>query len=114
MIEQCAAVVQRERLPHQKWIVVSGPPCQGFSAAGSRDPNDPRNRVLLAVARSIVALNPYCALIENVSRILAKDYLTRVNMLSKILNDAGYHVTYAVLNAVDFGVPQRREERSFS
>src|SRR5262245_29927941 len=39
-------------------IVISGPPCQGFSVAGSRDPADPRNQILLAVARAIVELRP--------------------------------------------------------
>ena len=47
-------------------VVISGPPCQGFSVAGSRDPADPRNQVLVAVARAIVNLTPNCALIENV------------------------------------------------
>ena len=53
-------------------IVLSGPPCQGFSAAGSRDPKDRRNRVLVAVARAIAKIQPDCALIENVSTVLAE------------------------------------------
>ena len=113
VIEECDMLIEQQRLPRQKTIVVSGPPCQGFSAAGSRDPNDPRNRVLLAVARSVVSLNPHCALIENVSRVLANDHSPRVNKLTRVFSDAGYHVTSAVLNAADYGVPQRRERAFF-
>ena len=41
-------------------VVISGPPCQGFSAAGSRNPADPRNQIFLAVAHAVVVLQPHC------------------------------------------------------
>lgn len=59
-------------------IVLSGPPCQGFSAAGSRDPKDRRNGVLVAVARAIAKIQPDCALIENVSTVLAEKHGDRL------------------------------------
>lgn len=59
-------------------LVLSGPPCQGFSAAGSRDPKDRRNGVLVAVARAIATIQPECAVIENVSTVLAEKHGERV------------------------------------
>jgi DNA (cytosine-5)-methyltransferase 1 len=94
-------------------IVVSGPPCQGFSAAGPRDPGDPRNQVLVAVARAIATLQPDCALVENVSMILSDDHLERLEKFESTLFDAGYAVFSVLLNAGDFGVPQRRERAFF-
>jgi DNA (cytosine-5)-methyltransferase 1 len=70
-------------------IVLSGPPCQGFSIAGSRDPADPRNQVLVAVARGISRLKPDCALIENVSMLLADMHGARVKKFQNTLKDGG-------------------------
>ena len=63
LIQECQGALKSLQNREQKTIVVSGPPCQGFSVAGPRDPNDPRNQILLAVTRFIVALQPQCALI---------------------------------------------------
>ncbi|MEM9944051.1 MAG: DNA cytosine methyltransferase, partial [Planctomycetota bacterium] len=85
----------------------------GFSIAGPRDPNDPRNQILLAVARSIVTINPKCALIENVARVLDGNHSDRVEKLSKTLRRGGFHVREVVLDAKDYGVPQRRKRAFF-
>ncbi len=97
----------------QPTVILSGPPCQGFSAAGSRNPSDPRNEVLVAVARAISRLQPDCALIENVSMVLANKHGERVEMLEQVLNGGGFHVTHVVLNASEFGVSQKRERAFF-
>ncbi len=113
LIRDCKELIVQERKSYQQTIVVSGPPCQGFSVAGPRDPNDPRNQILLAVARFIVAIQPRCALLENVARILDADHSTRLRQLTSILDNGGYHVTEAVLDAADYGVPQRRKRAFF-
>ncbi len=89
-------------------IVLSGPPCQGFSIAGSRDPKDSRNKILLSVARAIAYLQPTCALVENVVSVLNNSYRQRLDTFKEILKDSGFEVTQIVLNAVDFGVAQKR------
>lgn len=113
LINDCKELIDEKRESYQQTIVVSGPPCQGFSVAGPRDPNDPRNRVLLAVARFIVAIQPRCAIIENVARILDDNHSTRLRNLTRTLWDGQYHVNEVVLDAADYGVPQRRRRAFF-
>ena len=113
VVKECQVLIADIRQSYQPTIVVSGPPCQGFSVAGPRDPNDPRNQILLAVARSIVALKPRCAIIENVARILDDNHSDRLDKLSRILTDGGFHVNEVVLNAEDYSVPQRRKRAFF-
>ena len=94
-------------------VMVSGPPCQGFSVAGSRDPKDRRNKVLVAVARSVAELQPKCALIENVSMVLSDKHEKRLDCFKKTLEEGGYHVTRVLLDASEFGVAQRRKRAFF-
>jgi len=94
-------------------IVVSGPPCQGFSVAGSRDPSDPRNQILMAVARDIVTLAPDCALVENVSAVLSEEHAQRLKKFCNLLSDGEYFVTSLVLDASEFGVAQKRKRVFF-
>lgn len=113
VVAQCKTLIADTRQSYQPAIVVSGPPCQGFSVAGPRDPNDPRNQILMAVARSIVALRPRCALIENVARILDDNHSDRIRKLTRVLVEGGFHVNEVLLNAEEYGVPQRRKRAFF-
>ncbi len=112
-IQLCESSLVSHRSVEAPLVVLSGPPCQGFSAAGSRDPKDKRNKVLLGVARAIETLRPHCALVENVQMLLAPKYRARVRHFEKHLKSAGYHVLPVELNAKDYGVPQRRERAFF-
>ena len=47
-------------------VLVGGPPCQGFSLGGNRDPNDPRNRLFLEMIRVAEETSPRIVVIENV------------------------------------------------
>ena len=94
-------------------VVLSGPPCQGFSAAGSRDPTDRRNGVLVAVARAIAKIQPDCAVIENVTTVLAKKHGDRLESFRKALADGNYRVEKVVLDSSHFGVPQKRKRAFF-
>jgi DNA (cytosine-5)-methyltransferase 1 len=94
-------------------IVVSGPPCQGFSMAGSRNPVDPRNQILVSVAKAISVLKPHCALIENVSMVFADRHRKRLKHFEATLNKAGYHVHTLLLDAAEFGVAQKRKRAFF-
>ena len=94
-------------------IIISGPPCQGFSAAGPRKHNDPRNSILLAVAKVISHLRPEAAVVENVSSIKAPMYSDITKKFRDELEFAGYHIRTVEINALDFGVPQRRKRVFF-
>lgn len=94
--------------PSLRTLVVSGPPCQGFSAAGPRKKRDSRNRILAAVVRAIVNLQPDAAIIENVSALLSKKHRGHLGRFRSSLQRAGYSVAIFQLDAADFGVPQRR------
>lgn len=112
VIERCAAIFD-EAGAQSRRIVVSGPPCQGFSAAGSRDPLDSRNQIFVEVARAIARLQPDCALVENVSMVLAEKNAERVTAFQYALTEGGYYISHFVLDASDFGIPQRRKRTFF-
>ncbi|MEK7781725.1 MAG: DNA cytosine methyltransferase [Verrucomicrobiota bacterium] len=113
ILNQCVKLAEQFRAAQQPVVVLSGPPCQGFSAAGSRDPSDRRNKVLVAVAHAIALLRPDCALVENVSMLLNDKYEARVESFEHAIEQAGYHVTHIVLDASEFGVSQKRERAFF-
>jgi DNA (cytosine-5)-methyltransferase 1 len=112
VLEKCAQAVKEKTGADHPWVVVSGPPCQGFSAAGSRDPSDLRNKVLVGVAHAIVSLRPEFALIENVSMVLAEKYGERLARFREVL-ESDYHVESLLLNSSEFGVAQRRRRAFF-
>jgi DNA (cytosine-5)-methyltransferase 1 len=113
ILMRCEKLIEPFKTAEKPTVILSGPPCQGFSAAGPRNPADLRNRVLIAVARAISRLQPDCALIENVSMLLASKHDDRVEKFEQVLNNGGFHVTQIVLDASEFGVPQKRKRAFF-
>jgi DNA (cytosine-5)-methyltransferase 1 len=91
-------------------VLIAGPPCQGFSTLGKRRADDPRNRLSLHVARCARTLRPKIVVVENVAPFLESPAAAR---LQHELVTLDYEIQTFVLNAVDFGVPQRRL-RSFT
>ncbi len=91
-------------------VVIGGPPCQGFSNLGTKDPDDPRNKLWKEYLRVVLAANPKVFVIENVDRF-AKS--AEFALLMTELNGGSLkrwkHKEAAVLNAADYGVPQRRQ-----
>lgn len=87
-------------------LIVAGPPCQGFSTLGRRDPKDKRNKLSLLVYDWAIAADASIAVIENVPPYLESPQFKR---LRKKFEQAGYVVESSILNAVDFGVAQRRQ-----
>lgn len=113
VINQCLQALDELNQPSLPLILVSGPPCQGFSIAGPRNPTDPRNQVLMAVARAIGILKPRYALIENVARVLAQPHNKRLAQFKETISLSGYSVQSIVLDAADFGVAQKRRRAFF-
>jgi DNA (cytosine-5)-methyltransferase 1 len=93
--------------------VVGGPPCQGFSVStGKRRANwDPRNDETFRFLRAAVRLEPRLIVMENVSeltRFKMPDGSPLLAELMSILRAADYQTDVLVMNAADYGVPQRR------
>lgn len=92
--------------PFKPDMIIGGPPCQDFSSAGKRDENNGRGDLTVCYAKIIVEIKPKWFVMENVERILKTQKLQDA---LHIFQDAGYGVTYTVLNAALCGVPQKRK-----
>lgn len=92
-------------------IIIGGPPCQGFSGIGKRDPNDKRSALVFSYLEVVNKVQPKIFLFENVTGIKsskAPDGTKVIDNLKVAFEDIGYHINIYTLNAVDYGVPQRR------
>lgn len=91
-------------------LLTGCPPCQGFSTLRtkrrSHNINDPRNDLISEILRLVRSIRPRAVVVENVPG-LAND--ERFTSFLIGLKQSGYRSDYAVLNASDFGIPQRRK-----
>lgn len=84
--------------------LLGGPPCQGFSLAGKKNPNDARNLYVEDYLRFVHILNPDFILLENVPQMLFhKMFESMKSELSR-----NYRLEFAIINSASFGVPQTR------
>lgn len=91
--------------------------CQGFSHAGKKKSDDPRNELVHEFVRVTRIIKPKFIIGENVSGLLSrkgKDPKTQklrpvIDIICDLFLEIGYHVTYKVLKASDYGVPQERK-----
>ena len=95
--------------PGELNLLAACPPCQGFSTMrtknGTRRNRDRRNDLIFEVLRIVRSVRPISIMFENVPGV-ASD--SRFITFRKKLVSLGYHVKFAILNTVDFNVPQRR------
>jgi len=104
--------------PHSSWnqkidLVFGGPPCQGFSLMGKRLVNDERNSLILEFCRLVIELNPRFFVMENVPGMAAGKHITWLHKLKNKFKQHGYHGRAQILNAADFGIPQKRKRLFF-
>lgn len=102
--------------PGELDLLAGGPPCQGFSKnvpRRARCLDDPRNRLMKCFLDYCEALAPRLVLMENVAEMKNGFEQSYTEEVLGRLTDAGYRVTHGVLNAADFGVPQRRRRAFF-
>ena len=103
----------KEQFSHVKEVfgIIGGPPCQGFSLSGDRDPKDPRNSLFMDYMRFVEDFKPSFFVMENVPGILSA--VTKVgepvkDVILSVAKNLGYNVKVMQLNASDYGVPQAR------
>ncbi len=104
-------------------ILAGGPPCQGFSFAGRRVEDDPRNLLFKKYVEVVEAVRPSALILENVPGMQVAHRSNNVvdihsgpqprresfyEKLAASLEDAGYRVKAVLLDASRFGVPQKR------
>jgi DNA (cytosine-5)-methyltransferase 1 len=91
-------------------VVFGGPPCRGFSTSNQRTRNldNPSNWLFSAFLRQVTSLHPDWAIFENVRGILETEEGFFFDRVVSSLKKEGYAVTHWLLNAADFGVPQKR------
>lgn len=95
-------------------VIIGGPPCQGFSVAGKMNPEDDRSNHVWTFLDAVSRARPRAFVMENVKALakLSKWKEVREKLL-KGFQDLGYNTSYIVLNASEYGVPQKRERVFF-
>jgi DNA (cytosine-5)-methyltransferase 1 len=89
------------------------PPCQGFSTAGKRQLDDPRNQLFREYVRLLRGLRPKVFIMENVSGMVKGVMKLVFVEILKELKASGYKVSARLLNAMYFNVPQSRQRMIF-
>lgn len=90
-------------------LIAAGTPCQGFSMAGPRNPNDPRNKLFLQLLKFVDTFKPKIFVMENVPAILTMDNGKVIERIKHSFSKIGYNIQYKILHASEFGVPQDRK-----
>ncbi len=110
--EEIRTLIKKQKID----VVVGGPPCQGFSMAGSigrKFVDDPRNYLFKEFARVVDAVSPDFFIMENVARLYTHNQgKTRAEIL-ETFKKIGYNVKVKVINTADYGVPQQRRRTIF-
>lgn len=102
-------VLERARLaPGECSLIAGGPPCQGFSVQRRGTDVDDRNGMVLEFLRIVLGVRPVMFLMENVSAIAGKRGRHYLQEITRRAQDAGYRIHSRILDAAEFGVPQRR------
>lgn len=101
--------IKAEFIPHHD-ILLAGFPCQAFSIMGKmKGFDDTRGTMFFEVARILNYHHPKAILLENVKQLVSHDDGKTFQIILETLGKLGYHVKWKVLNALDFGLPQKRE-----
>jgi DNA (cytosine-5)-methyltransferase 1 len=90
-------------------FLIGGPPCQGFSTAGLRFWDDPRNALLKNYVNALDKLKPKWFLMENVEGLLTANEGLYLYEAAKALIDLGYKIRIEKVYAHEYGIPQRRK-----
>jgi DNA (cytosine-5)-methyltransferase 1 len=91
-------------------LLLAGFPCQPFSIIGHmRGFDDTRGTLFFDIARILKAQRPRAFVLENVKLLVGHNKGQTLKRILETIRDLGYDCDYRVLNALDFGLPQKRE-----
>ncbi len=91
-------------------ILLAGFPCQPFSIIGNMQGfSDTRGTLFFNIEEILREKKPYAFLLENVKQLRTHDKGRTFKVILEKLKDLGYYTHHTVLNALDFGLPQKRE-----
>jgi len=93
-------------------LIFAGFPCQGFSNAGKKLPDDPRNTLFREFLRATKLIEPNYIIGENVkglSKRLTSDGKKFIDIIKKEFENIGYDIVYDILKCQEYGIPQSRE-----
>lgn len=99
--------------PGELDVFDGSPPCQGFSTAGKRNLDDPRNSLFREYVRLLRGLMPRVFVMENVSGMVKGKMKLVFAEILRELKASGYRVSARLLNAMYFDVPQSRQRMIF-
>ena len=92
-------------------VLLAGFPCQPFSIIGDKEgfAHETQGTLFFNIEKILLAKKPKAFMLENVRNLTAHDKGRTFKVIVAHLRKAGYDVHYKVLNALDYGVPQKRE-----
>lgn len=100
----------KKHIPQHFDLLLAGFPCQAFSIMGKmKGFDDIRGTMFFEVATILERHRPQAILLENVKQLTTHDHGRTFKTILRILDELGYYVKWQVLNALDFGLPQKRE-----
>ncbi|MDR3273423.1 MAG: DNA (cytosine-5-)-methyltransferase [Flavobacteriaceae bacterium] len=102
--------VNEKNIPNHD-ILFAGFPCQPFSIIGQMKgfEDTTRGTLFFDIARILKHKQPKAFILENVKQLVGHDNGKTLKTIIETLKELGYYVQYAVLNALDYGLPQKRE-----
>ena len=104
----CVEIAANTDVPHPT-VIIGGPPCQGFSSAGTRRVGDKRNTLVSVFAQIVARVRPKAFVFENVEGFLTSEKGKGIHDLLQPLIAGGYRIHLRKINAANFGVPQHRK-----
>lgn len=90
-------------------LVSGGPPCQPFSIGGLRKASDDSRDMIPEFIRCLCEVQPEAFVMENVPGLMLKRTRSYFDSVLARLSACGYRLNWAILNAADYGVPQKRK-----
>lgn len=92
-------------------ILLAGFPCQPFSIIGDKEgfKHDTQGTLFFEIQRILKDKKPRAFMLENVRNLVSHDKGNTFKVILSKLKSLGYNVYYQILNALDFGLPQKRE-----
>ncbi len=100
----------KQYIPKNFDILLAGFPCQAFSIMGKmKGFEDTRGTLFFDVATILDRHRPKAFLLENVKQLVSHNAGKTFATIQQVLSDLGYHYKWKILNALDFGLPQKRE-----